>query len=205
MERDVRRLLLGEAVRVIAKNGEQALRTKAVAAAAGVTEPALFHYFGSREGLIEEAQAERFKTLQVDLIKRFRDNVMQCNTKKEFVAVVRATIEAVNDPVRAPSRATRIHVAGSAVTRPNLAARLVVAQKESNAVLVDALAYAQRRKWIRANLNVEAFAMWFIGHATGRFFAEMDPNSHLLPTIDAMMAESTLAVLGLSGSGQAKI
>mgnify|MGYP002737989964 CR=1 FL=1 len=65
--RVIRAVILREAIAVITESGEQAIRTKSVASAAGVTEPTLFHYFGSREGLIEEAQAERFREMQLEV------------------------------------------------------------------------------------------------------------------------------------------
>ncbi|MEI8051270.1 MAG: TetR/AcrR family transcriptional regulator [Actinomycetes bacterium] len=55
-----RRKILNAAMAEIAEHGVINLRTKVVAEQAGVSVALLFHHFGSREGLIGEAVAERF-------------------------------------------------------------------------------------------------------------------------------------------------
>jgi AcrR family transcriptional regulator len=55
-----RRKILDAAIAEIAEHGVTNLRTKVVAEQADVSVALLFHHFGSREGLIGEAVAERF-------------------------------------------------------------------------------------------------------------------------------------------------
>lgn len=195
--RDVRRLLLDEAIRVISRDGEAAVRTRAIAESAGVTEPSLFHYFGNREGLIEEAQATRFEEMQVDLYGAFRDNVVKCRTREEFDVVVIKGLAAPTSPTRASVRTARMNIAGGVATRPNLARRLAEAQRGANSVLIEALAYGQAHGWVSRDLNLEAFAMWFAGQTTGRFFAELEPDEDLLRDWDSIMVRATLSVLGI--------
>ncbi len=65
---DRRTQLLDAAIVVIARRGVRGLRVQEVAAEAGVSVPLLYHYFGSREGLLEaalfavSAHADRYST-----------------------------------------------------------------------------------------------------------------------------------------------
>lgn len=198
--RDVRTLLLEEAARVVSESGEQALRTKLIAASVGVTEPALFHYFGNREGLIEEVQARRFELTQIDLFVAFRDAVMKCSSKQQFASTVVASLRATFAPGRAANRAARINIAGSSVSRPQLRARLAQAQKKSVEAAVDALEYARERGWTRPDLNSEAFSYWIVAQSGGRYFAELEPNAPLLKELNETILRATLFELGLDPS-----
>lgn len=65
---DRRTQLLDATIVVIARRGVRGLRVQEVAAEAGVSVPLLYHYFGSREGLLEAAlfavseHADRYAT-----------------------------------------------------------------------------------------------------------------------------------------------
>lgn len=195
--RDVRRLLIEETVRVIAESGEQSVRTKAVAEAVGVTEPALFHYFGNREGLIEEAQAHRFETTQIDVLVKFRVATMKCTKKEQFARVVIATLEGTFAKGRAANREARINIAGSATSRPRLKRRLIDAQRSALAPLVDSVNYARGQGWVRAEVDADAFAYWIVAQITGRYFAEIDGDQKMLRALNTTIVRATLHELGL--------
>lgn len=195
--RDVRELLLAEAQSIIAKSGEQALRTRAVASAVGVTEPALFHYFGSREGLIEEAQARRFETGQSDLYRAFHDATMKCSSKSEFARIVDRSLRAAFTPQRLPMRRARIDIAGSAVSRPQLMDRLSRAQRDSLVPAVDALEYAKERGWLPQSFDSKTFAYWIMSQMSGRFFAEIATDGQTLRKWNDMMVHASLTEMGL--------
>lgn len=195
--RDVRALLLAEAARVVAESGEQAVRTKAIASAVGVTEPALFHYFGSREGLIEEVQAYRFETTQVDLNVKFRNAVLDCSTKAEFAAVVVASLEEAFSMRRMPNREARASIVGSAVSRPQLKERIVAAQGRAVGPIIDAMTYAREREWTKPDLDSEAFAYWIVGQTNARYFAEIRGDERLLAALTNVTIRAALVELGL--------
>lgn len=193
----MRSLLLDVAVKVVSESGEQALRTKAVASAVGVTEPALFHYFGSREGLLEEVQAHRFEQTQVDLFTSFRDAVMKCTSKQQFADAVSRGIKSSFTHARDANRAARINIAGSAVSRPALRDRLAAAQLAALAPAIDAIDYAKARGWTRSDLNTEAFLFWVVAQTSGRYFAEISANDRVLKEMNATMLRAVHTELGL--------
>lgn len=193
----MRALLLEEAARVVSASGEQALRTKAVASAVGVTEPALFHYFGSREGLIEEVQAHRFELTQIDLFSAFRDEVMKCTSRQRFAEIVTDALNSSFAKPRSMNRAARIDIAGSSVSRPRLKARLAEAQRRSLTGAADALEYARERGWVRPDLEIEAFLYWVAAQTGGRFFAELGTDAETLKKWNDTVIRATLTELGL--------
>lgn len=182
--RDVRALILREAARVISETGEQSVRTKNIAAAIGVTEPALFHYFKNREALIEEALAFRFENTQSDFLVAFRDAVLKCATRDEFRSTVIAALEATFSPKRRANREARISIAGSAISRPGLTARLVASQRHALAPLIAALDHAREMGWLRKDFDSAAFAYWFTAQTTGRYFAELENDERLLESMN---------------------
>jgi TetR/AcrR family transcriptional regulator len=61
---DNRTNLLDQALRLFAASGYDAVGVQEIVAAAGVTKPTLYHYFGSKRGLLDALLDERFGVLQ---------------------------------------------------------------------------------------------------------------------------------------------
>lgn len=67
-----RRLLLDAAQTLIAERGPDAVGLKDVAQAAGVSHALVTHYFGTYEGLVEEALVDHLQRQRVEGIERIR-------------------------------------------------------------------------------------------------------------------------------------
>lgn len=190
--------MLEAAIRMIEEGGEQALRTRSVADAVGVTEPSLFHFFGNREGLIEAAQAERFRRSQLEMFVPFRDAIMACRTKREFVQTVKEGLRWTSEPKRIPARQMRVEVLGSSYSRPRLAEHVKAAQRDSLIPLIEALEFAKTKKWIPEHLDTEAVAYWHIGQITGRVFAELGDDPALIEKVGRLVLQASLEMLELA-------
>lgn len=59
MERDNRTIILDEALKLFAARGYDGVGVQQICAAAGVTKPTLYHYFGSKGGLLSALVQER--------------------------------------------------------------------------------------------------------------------------------------------------
>ncbi|HEX8731729.1 MAG TPA: TetR/AcrR family transcriptional regulator [Ktedonobacterales bacterium] len=68
-ERNTRQRLLREAMRLFLRDGYDSVATRQVCLAAGVTQPSLYHHFGSKEGLYFAVIAQWFSDLR-DAITR---------------------------------------------------------------------------------------------------------------------------------------
>ena len=192
---DTRSRLLLAAVRVLEAEGEVGIRVREIAAEAGVREPSIYHFFGSREGLIEAAQVHRFAEGQRDLTRDFDARVRQCSSRDEMVQAFRAMLR-VAFRRRAAERAVRVNVLGSTQSRPSLAAQLAETQRVSGRMMADTLEFAQQRGWIAADLDPLAFSAWFVGQLTGRVLIEIDPGFVDANHWDAISTRAVFAVLG---------
>jgi len=192
---DTRTRLLLAAVRVIETDGEVAIRIRDIAAEAGVREPSIYHFFGSREGLIEAAQAHRFAEGQRDLTRQFDARVRQCESRDEMVQVFREMLRIIFTR-RSAERSVRVNVLGSAQSRPHLIAQLAETQRVSGRMMADTLEFAQQRGWITSDLDPLAFAAWFVGQLTGRVLIEMDPGFVNADHWDAVATRAVFSVLG---------
>ena len=189
--------MLEAAIRIIENGGEQALRTRAIADAVGVTEPSLFHFFGNREGLIEAAQAERFRRSQLEMFVPFRDAILNCQTKREFVNAIKEGLRWTEERKRIPARQLRVEVLGSSYSRPKLAEHIKTAQRDSLVPLIEALDFAQSKKWIPEHLDTEAVAYWHIGQISGRVFAELSDDPALVDKMGKLVLRASLQMLEL--------
>lgn len=196
MEPTTRDRLLAAAIEVIEADGEQSVRVRDIAAAAGVTEAPLYHYFGDRDGLISEAQALRYGQGQIEVIEEFAAAAVRCRSAEEFLAVVRSSLEEVYQPARAPRRAARVNVLGSAVSRPELWERLADQQAAANAMLADVVSIAQARGFVRPDFDANMFAVWVLGMGTGRVLLELDPDAAGSTEWNSIAIDAALAVMG---------
>ena len=189
--------MVAAAVKAIDEGGEQAIRTKAIAEAAGVTEPSVFHFFGNREGLVQAAQIERYKRSLAEMYAAFRDAVARCSSKDEFSGIVRATITMAFTPHRDKERSSRVSVLGSAVSRPTMRAELVAAQDASFAALTEALDRARAEGWLDRDVDGRVFAAWLAGTSTGRVIAELYEDPEMLQKWNEMTVSSVLHLFGI--------
>jgi AcrR family transcriptional regulator len=193
---ETRDQLIEAAIAVIETDGEQAIKVRDIATRAGVTEPSLYHFFGDRNGLIEEAQAVRFGRDQMDVLAGFADAILACQSRQDFVELVRTAFTNALQPTRSPQRFTRINVLGSIQGRPNLQRKLADHQQETNKVVGDALRVAQKLGFIRPDLDCYTLAVWTVGLATGRVLIEIDPELVDGDEWNRLAVEALLAATG---------
>lgn len=197
LNRDVRAELLRHTIETLGESGEAGIRTKVIAAAAGVTEPTLFHYFENREGLIEAAQSEWFRKHQLEMFVPLRDAVLRCTTRDEYISVLRKSLIAGFAPEREPLRGMRVAILGSAMTRPQLKASLAKAQADSNSVVNEATNFAKLNGWIPSDINNEAIAYWIVAAMTGRVVGELNYDPVILDSMTEMTITAIFSILSL--------
>ena len=179
MAEDNRQKILDFAVAAIDSGGEASLRVHDVAGQAGVTVPVVYHYFGSREGLVIAAQTDRYlRQVQTD-IKVIGRAVAECQTRDELRTALR-TIWQKSLAHRAANRWRRISVLGSAYARPDLEDAIFKAQREVTAALFVILEPCRDRGWLRSGIDLTSVLAWHHAVLISRFFIE-----HGTPEADA--------------------
>ena len=186
--------MLQTTIEAIERGGEASVRVREVAAAVGVSFPSLYHFFGSREGLIEEALAEIYVRSVREFTEGASKRISRCDSAQDFRAAIEELAAAVYNPTRAVHRLTRAGVLGGASGRPRLAARVAAVQDEANRALADVLREPQRRGWVRPGLDLVTFGAWLTGITLGRVLIELGGSSTDGAAWNKMSIDAIIAV-----------
>lgn len=190
MAEDVRAKLLDLAVAAIDDGGEASLRITTVISGAGVTPPALYYHFGSREGLVIAAQIERYTRQTRADIATIGEAVAACESADDL----RATLVGIwrrSLAERAESRWRRTSVVGSAYARPELEEAVAEAQDWIVEALVEILEPCRERGWLRPGIDLTSTVAWHHSLLIGRVHIEhgvqqVDPEEWDRLTIEAL-------------------
>lgn len=194
---DTRERLLKATAAVIDKGGESAVRIRDITKACAITAPSIYHFFGSREGLVDAAQAYRFSRGQRELGLAFSTALYKCRSKKELTELAHRFLDLMFAPDRRATRNSRLNVLGNAIYRPELSKELAVAQDLSNRIVADPLRFAQAKGWVREDFNPEMFAAWLNGVVNSRRLIEMNGNHPHGSEWDVIAQRSICLVLGI--------
>lgn len=191
----MKQTLLELAIATIDESGETGIRVSQIVESAGVTIPTLYHYFGSREGLIEEAQVERFiRALRAD-VDAFVVQLGSCTTRADLENALLNLITALDLPGRDKVRWQRLNAVGSTYARPDLAIRIVQAHDEVVDVAARALAPFQRQGLVRQDIDLHALIAWFNGAVIGKNLVQIATSTVDVKEWDRTFLEATSAVL----------
>jgi len=190
------RLLKATAV-AIDKGGEGAVRIRDLTKSCNITAPSIYHFFGSREGLIDAAQAYRFSRGQLQLGNAFSTAIHQCKNKAQFVKLAHQFLTTMFSYERRAIRNVRLNVLGNAVNRPDLSKQLSHVQEESNKVVGESLRYAQSKGWVRDDFNGDMFAAWLNGMVNSRRLIEMNGIHSLADEWDVIAKRSICMTIGI--------
>ena len=166
--------ILASAVKAIDKGGEAAVNIRQICADTKTTAPSIYHFFGSREGLIEAAQAARFVQDLRKISTDFADSVHGCKSKSDFTAVAHRFLDQMFSIERQSIRAVRINVLGSAQSRKGLAKAIAKSQLIANKVGGEPIRYAQEKGWVRPDFNSEMYLAWLTGMVNAQGLIELD-------------------------------
>jgi AcrR family transcriptional regulator len=168
--------LVAEAVRIINEHGEVAVHIRDIAAACGVTSPIVYKAFGSREGLIVTAQAERYFSSWRETALDIPPLIAKATTVEELKDTLARAIRRILGPDRIAHRRIRHEILGSLVHHAELEKVVVEQLRTLRNVFADALRIVQQRGLIRQDIDVGVVFMWCIGQIEGRFLVEIDPD-----------------------------
>lgn len=168
--------LLTSAINVIEDRGETAVRVEDVAGSLGLAVTAVYRYFGSRQGLIDAAHAERVVRATSDQLAALERVVDAALTPEEFRSAFDAFILDSMSPERRSQVFVRVHALGSAYGRPELLAFLGEVHRYGVSSAARILARAQDRGWISESIDLEVVAAWFWAVTFGGVVNLVDPS-----------------------------
>lgn len=167
-----RERLLEATIEVIGKHGEVAVKVDAIAEAARITKPSLYHFFGDRDGLIIAAQAERLRRSTRFGLPALTDQARACTEKSQYTELIRGAILSFSTPAGRERRRVRMEVFGSAVSRPALQAVVNQVMLEAADELATIFEIGHERGWITSPAPSRSLALWWYGTVLGRHLAE---------------------------------
>jgi len=171
--------ILERAIEVINDAGEAAIRTNPIAAECGVTPPILYRAFGSREGLVIAAQAERYKRSTEVAASLLIELVASATSRADLVDKVSRALDYIYSDSRRGAREIRASVIGSAISRPQLKAEIVKVDARYMEQITNSYAAASRNGWVKADVNLPAIAIWAQGLTNSRLMVEFSHDEAL--------------------------
>lgn len=168
--------MLQMAIEAIERGGEASVRVREVSDATGVSFASLYHFFGSREGLVEEALAEMYVRSIRDGNAGIAATLSAATNVDEFYDAIRRVSLEVYNPARSGFRFTRLSVLGSTAGRPNLAHRVAEVQIAATDAFAELLREPQQRGWIHPSVDLVTLASWVMGIVLARSIIELEPT-----------------------------
>ena len=191
-------IILDSAIEIIEARGEAGLRVQELARLVGVGVTSIYRLFGSRDGLVVAAQAERYISVLMRDLDRFAIGAAACRSQDDVVDLINSTLdELMSGDAISPrmSRMSRMNVVGSAQSRPELAEALRTAQTEFNAGLVEVLRPLQEQGWLRGDVDLDALAPWLPGILLSRTLIEFGEAATNGPAWNEITRRAVLAVM----------
>ena len=187
-----RRALLDTAVSMLDERGADGFTIDEVLVESGTSSSSLYHYFGSRHGLLIAAQEESYRRVARSEDVRNLDGGLGATTTEEFLDYVDSQIRRiVTDPANRSVRRARLAAAALSLASPELAAQTAAVQEKLFDTITAMFDDAQARGLIDGGLDTRAYAAWFHGMTLGRTVTEggsVDAEAWLAVAIPAALA-----------------
>ncbi len=178
--------ILDVAISIIETSGEASLRVHDIEVEADCTAPSIYHFFGSREGLVVAAQAERVTRSFTEIDVAIEAVLGPVSSRAELREALHRLLTLVYEPGRAVARLRRIFALGSVEGRPELAAAVGDSARSYISTMAARLQRFQDEGWIDPELDLEAFSLWLSGQILGRVYVELGADPAPYPAWDAI-------------------
>jgi AcrR family transcriptional regulator len=171
-----RRALLDAALADMEATGEASIRITKILQESGVTNGSLYHHFGSREGLVQAAIAERFLGSVTKGLAVFASRVSEVTSTEELFNVFREELVRIGSPDVQAQRVHRMTALAAALPRADLLERIIADQALYFDGAADAIGRLKDQGFVRGDIDVRAFSAWFLGLSLSRLLSDIDPD-----------------------------
>jgi AcrR family transcriptional regulator len=187
--------ILERTIQVIETAGEAAIRTNPIAFECGVTPPILYRAFGSREGLIIAAQAERYRrSTEVAMSYLFR-YIDDANSREQLRENISTSLDFIFSEQRSENRRLRADVIGSSMSRPELREHLIRIDKAYAAAIVERYQPAVEKGWLSRDKDYSVIAIWAQGVINARVMVDKGASAETLTAWDELSKRAILSAI----------
>jgi len=167
-------LIIGTVDVMLQERGEQGLRIADVAKQTGASTGTIYHFFGSREGLIKAARAHQYLREIPTAEAAIATIALEAKSAEEFADRLVDVIREVQSSDLRQNRLKQAEFLGSAVSRPDLFAALRTVQTDllTNGEAIAAILI--QRGWVRDGISPRSLVMLILALGFGRIVGDLD-------------------------------
>ncbi len=148
---------------------ESLIRIPEICEATGVNYGSVYHHFGSREGVIDAAYDMMFTALAEEGVTALRQVNDSVGSFEEYVVALQGMVGAfASGPERRARRGLRVRVVAASMMRPELKARIGLAQARLTEELMRIVEFGQERDWLRKDMSARSIAVFVQVMLVGR-------------------------------------
>jgi AcrR family transcriptional regulator len=167
-------LIIATVDAMLRERGEQGLRIADVSKQTGSSTGTIYHFFGSREGLIKAARAHQYLREIPTAEAAIATIALEAQSAEEFADRLVDVIREVQSSSRSQNRLKQAEFLGSAVSRPDLFAALRTVQTD---LLTNGEAIASiliQRGWVKDGISPRSLVMLILALGFGRIIGDLD-------------------------------
>ncbi len=171
-----RERILAAALEILDTQGEAALRFAEIASRADVAVSAITYHFATREGLVAELHAHRFRGLAEDDLAMMKQIATTAATREQLVAGLTSVTAAVVAAGRADNRLARIVSIAAIHGRDDLAEDIRHAATQIIDQMTEIVVIAQSNGLFDPSVDARAFATFVQAYALGMIQTDLDEH-----------------------------
>ena len=171
--RKTMKILIDHALTELNKNGAANFDLDAVLRRSKTSKGSLYHHFGSKNGLIVAVETEVIRSGLTSDNQVLRQMIEACNSPQDFFNAIELAIRAgAGEPTR-DVRRQLIRSIAFAQHDKNLAATLRETSVMGTQYLAETLAAAQRKGWLKNDIELTALSFWLQGIFIGQIMIDI--------------------------------
>lgn len=190
-----REALLEAAIAELSLRPESDFRVEAILAATGASFSSLYHHFGSREGLIVEAQIAIFKSPIAKDVGPFAAGAALVSNTDDLLKLLKIAIASSSSAENAKDRAAQIAILSAANSRPVLAEAIAKEQAEVTAQIAAAFDALESRGLIEPQVETTIIGQFMQATILGQSVLDAGAGPVLLADWQDLLLKALLALV----------
>ena len=138
-----------------------------------ISKGSLYHHFGSKNGLLAAAAAQQFVTYLQSEGVAFRTLIENCGTKKDFLKLIAGVMKITSLKKNREFRQKRVRAIAMSFNEKNLSKVIKAEQLVVTQYLAETFAIAQKRGWIKPDIDLVALSYFFQGVFIGHILLDV--------------------------------